>query len=255
MGIGKEDSSGRRSRKRRRKARSVATGVSVQRSFGASQKKCGYRLRSPDNAPCVQRNWECFKEECRKEGKLCEWTFERLREAYERVAMDDIGRLSVAQEISRTITDFLRRIIAPVDGMGGVTLSYVCSHCNCFPLDDYIWWVSTGHGDGNNRKKTHYHWLCAACGGQYEWRASNRMLLVQLGANANEAKAFNAHAALLGLCDNLINALKLLANQQKDGDSPMSKHCKMPARKKQKRHHERAKKIHPSRQSLCGGRG
>ena len=20
-------------------------------------------------------------------------------------------------------------------------------------LDDYIWWVSTGHGDGNNRKK------------------------------------------------------------------------------------------------------
>ena len=32
--------------------------------------------------------------------------------------------------------------------MGGVTLSYVC-----FPLDDYIWWVSSRHGDGNNRKK------------------------------------------------------------------------------------------------------
>ena len=26
---------------------------------------------------------------------------------------------------------------------------------------------------------------------------------------------------LLGLCDNLIDALKLLANQQKDGDSPI----------------------------------
>ena len=56
-------------------------------------------------------------------------------------------------------------------------------------------------------------------------------------------------AAPLGLCDNLINALKLLANQQKDGDSPIQKHCNRLARKKQKRHHERATKILPSRQS------
>ena len=32
---------------------------------------------------------------------------------------------------------------------------------------------------------------------------------------------YKAHGAPLGLCDNLINALKLLANQQKDGDSPI----------------------------------
>ena len=30
-----------------------------------------------------------------------------------------------------------------------------------------------------------------------------------------------AQSTLLGLCDNLVNALKLLANQQKDGDSPI----------------------------------
>ena len=30
-----------------------------------------------------------------------------------------------------------------------------------------------------------------------------------------------AHAVPLGLCDNLINALKLLANQQKNCDSPI----------------------------------
>ena len=47
----------------------------------------------------------------------------------------------------------------------------------------------------------------------------NRILVVQLGVNVNEAKVFKAHAAPLGLCDNLINAVKLLANQQKDGDS------------------------------------
>ena len=45
--------------------------------------------------------------------------------------------------------------------------------------------------------------------------------MIQPSVNANEAKVFNAHAAPLGLCDNLINALKLLANQQKDGDSPI----------------------------------
>ena len=52
----KEDSSGRCSRKTRWKARSVTTRVSLQRGPGTSQKKCGYRLRSPDNAPCQCRN-------------------------------------------------------------------------------------------------------------------------------------------------------------------------------------------------------
>ena len=137
--------------------------------------------------------------------------------------MDDIGRFGIAHEILRKSADFLRRIIAPVDGMGGVTLPCVCPHCNCFPLDDYIWWVSAGHGDGNNRNKKHCNWWCAACGGQYEWKASQRILVVQIGVNANEAKVFKAHATPLGLCDNLINALKLLANQQRDGDCPIGK--------------------------------
>ena len=111
-------------------------------------------------------------------------------------------------------TDVLRQII-------GVTLSYGCPHWNCFPLDDYTWWVSMGHGDGNNRKKKHCNWWCAASRGQYEWRAPNRILVVQLGVSATEAKVFKAHAALWVLCDSLINALKLLVNLQKDGDSPI----------------------------------
>ena len=32
---------------------------------------------------------------------------------------------------------------------------------------------------------------------------------------------FRAHAAPQGLCDNLVNALKLLANHQQEGDSPV----------------------------------
>ena len=39
--------------------------------------------------------------------------------------------------------------------------------------------------------------------------------------NASEAKVFKVHAAPLGLCDNLMNAPQVQANQQKDGDSPI----------------------------------
>ena len=150
--------------------------------------------------------WESFKEEYRKEGKLCEWTFERFHEAYDKVAMEDIGRLSIAQDFSRKNTDFLTRIIAPVDGMGGVTLSYCCPHCSCFPLGNDMWWVSTGHGDGNNRKKKQCTRWCAACGGRNDWRAPNRILVAQLGANANEAEVFRAHAAPQGLCAKVFQA-------------------------------------------------
>ena len=48
---------------------------------------------------------------------------------------------------------FPRRITAPIAGVGDVTLSHVCPHCHCFPLEDHIWWVSSQHGEGNNRTK------------------------------------------------------------------------------------------------------
>ena len=144
-----------------------------------------------------------------------------IREACEKVVKEEAGRLGIVWEIHRKSTDFLRLIIAPVGGREGVTLSYICPHCNSFTLEDYIWRVSIGHGDGNNRKKRHCSWWCAVCGGQYEWRAPKRILVVQLGTNEDEANVFRAHAVPQGLCENLINALKLLANQQKDGDSPI----------------------------------
>ena len=37
--------------------------------------------------------------------------------------------------------------------------------------------------------------------------------------SASQANVFNARAVPQGLCENLMNALKLLANQQKDGES------------------------------------
>ena len=42
--------------------------------------------------------------------------------------------------------------------------------------------------------------------------------MVQTGESVNQAKVIRAHAVPQGLCGNLINALKLLANPQEDGD-------------------------------------
>ena len=44
---------------------------------------------------------------------------------------------------------------------------------------------------------------------------------MQSGESIALAKVFQAHAVPQGLCANLMNALKLLANQQEDGDVPM----------------------------------
>ena len=45
-------------------------------------------------------------------------------------------------------------------------------------------------------------------------------MVVQTGDSIYQAKVFEAHAVPQGWCGNLINALKLLANQQEVGDGP-----------------------------------
>ena len=51
--------------------------------------------------------------------------------------------------------------------------------------------------------------------------SSEQDLVVQDSMHRRDAKVIRAHAAPQGMCDNLIHALKLLANQQKDGDTPV----------------------------------
>ena len=74
--------------------------------------------------------------------KASEWAFDRIKEAFEQVAQDEAEKVSVVQEIMLSSTDYLRRVIAPVGGREGVTMSYLCLHCNSFLLEDYMWWVS-----------------------------------------------------------------------------------------------------------------
>ena len=66
-------------------------------------------------------------------------SFDRIKEAFELVAQDEAEKMSMVHEIMLRSTDCLQRIIAPVGGQGGVTMSYLCPHCNSFPLADYVW--------------------------------------------------------------------------------------------------------------------
>ena len=55
---------------------------------------------------------------------------------------------------------------------------------------------------------------------EVRWEATGQAFVVQTGDSIEQAKVFKAHAVPQGLCANLITALKLLANQQEEGDGP-----------------------------------
>ena len=141
---------------------------------------------------------------------VSELAFDRIKEAFEKVAKDDAKKLSTVQGNQVKKYRLLATHHRASGGQGGVTMSYLCPHCDSFPLEDHIWWVS-GRKERNN-------WWCAICGEKYDWKHPDRLLVVQTVESVNQVKVFRAHAVRQGSCGNLINALKVLANQQEVGD-------------------------------------
>ena len=69
------------------------------------------------------------------------WTSAKLQECSNEVKQDDDEPKSIVQQILQKGTDFVRRIIVPVEGQEmAVTLSYVCPECHRCLLEDHIWW-------------------------------------------------------------------------------------------------------------------
>ena len=86
------------------------------------------------------------KSELTRSEEVNPWMLAKLKESYHQVRQENDQRKSIVQQELVEKKDFLRRIIAPVNGQGGVTLSHVCPHCHRFPSEDYIRWVSQRHG-------------------------------------------------------------------------------------------------------------
>ena len=152
------------------------------------------------------------------------------------MAKDEAGRLNVVSGIILKSTDFLRRIIAPAGGQGGVTLSYLCPNCNSFPLEDCMWWVSVG--------KKHCSWWCAIWEERFERRAPNRLVVVQTGDSASQAKAFKTHAVPQGVCENLIQCTQVVGKPAERWRWSNPECCDSPHRKKQERHHGGPEKLY-----------
>ena len=96
---------------------------SWNRQPGSTWSKLRHSLKSGE--------WDEHKNTFRNEGKVSEWAFDRIKEAFENVAKDEARKLSTVQSI-----------IAPAGRQRCVTMSFLCPHCNSFPMEDYVWWVS-----------------------------------------------------------------------------------------------------------------
>ena len=151
-----------------------------------------------------------MKKTFRNEVKVSEWAFDRIKDVFEQVAKDEARKLSIFQKILIRSTDYLRRIIAPAGEHGGVTMSYLCR------IATVSRWETTFGGSLVGKGVT--------IGGarfvekKIDWEQPNRLLVVQTGDSVNQAKVFRTHAVPQSLCGILVNVLKLLANQQEDGN-------------------------------------
>ena len=65
-----------------------------------------------------------------KSDRLNVWPSAKLQECHIEVTQEDDERKSIERHFLQKSTDFLRRIIVPVVGQGGVTLSCRCLHCH-----------------------------------------------------------------------------------------------------------------------------
>ena len=134
--------------------------------------------------------------------KPSEWAFDRIKEVFEQAAQDEAEKVSIVQEIMLGSRDYLRCIIAPVGGQGGVTMSYLCAHCNSFFLESTF---------GGSLVEKHTYWWCAICREKYEWKQPNRLIVAQTGDSIEQAKVFKARAVPQGLCANFDPRVKAVS--------------------------------------------
>ena len=98
----------------------------------------------------------------------------------------DDQRKSIVQRVLARCKDSPRRPTAPAKVQGSGHMATVSRSK-----------IKSGRtlkkqSDGNRETKKQCFWWCAACGGQYKWRDPNRVLSLQDGTDASEAKVFLA---------------------------------------------------------------
>ena len=117
-----------------------------------------------------------------------EWPSKEYAKSFEKVAKNEAGSLSSVQGIMMKSTEFLRRIVAPAGGQRKWAPWRICAHvASVFLLRRNL----VGLDLKRRQQKTTRRGT--AVGGaqsvekKYEWRAPNRLLVVQTGVSASQA--------------------------------------------------------------------
>ena len=93
----------------------------------------GVTVRKAVKAGLAHDWWELVRSE-----EVTPQIMAKLKKSNIQARQDDDQRRSIVQKVMLQSTDFLRRIIATVDGQGGATFSHERLHCHRFPLEDHI---------------------------------------------------------------------------------------------------------------------
>ena len=175
-----------------------------QERFWSKSKEVRIQIAVPNDVARFPSNEErqlgTSKERYWKEEKSSEWTLERTREVHEKVAKDTVaghseeehGLLAAGRCGSRwngRSHFFVRLSALQQFSFGRLHLVGI---------------------DGTRRRqqqKKHCSWWCEVSGGKYEWKAPNRILVVQLGTSL--VQGVQSARCATGLCEKLGNALEL----------------------------------------------
>ena len=143
-----------------------------------------------------------------EEMTASEWAVDSVKEAVELLAQDETAKMSIVQDIMLRRTDYLRRVIARWRTRRSHDVIFV-PQLQQFPSGRQrlvgIW-------------EKHHKVVVRNL-----WRKVRLEATEQASGRANwgkfeQAKVFKALALPHCLCANMVNALKLLGNQQEDGD-------------------------------------
>ena len=154
-------------------------------------------------------SWEVYEEIFRKKMKASERVFDRIKEAFELVAGRDTKDEHCARDHAQK-----HRLLAAYHRASWRTGR---SH-NILPVPKLQQFPSGRLHVVGLWVKDHTVVVQFVENGTTGGNQTGFFLVVQTGESVEQAKVFEAHAVPQGLCANLINAMKLLANQQEEGN-------------------------------------
>ena len=148
-------------------------------------------------------DWTNYSEKKLGNGELSVWTSAKVRDCCNEVEEEDEGRQRIVQDTRRQSTDFLRRIIVPA-----LCRSYaLIATNNRLKTSSVGSLLDTGRGKATGVRRAAARMInCKALWSCKAARTAEKQKCFERTLHCKE-------------CGNLINSLKLLANQQKDGDS------------------------------------